>query len=84
MRTLICIDNKLIRHSNGTSSDARGLIEGEVYTAWDEIYIHPNNKKECYFILEFNHLKLVSRFIPISGIDETELIRSREEKTCVQ
>ena len=82
MFRVLCTDNKTIWHLNGTHSTGEGLIEGEIYTAADDtIYIHPNNKKECYLIVEFNHLKLIRRFIPVNDIDETELINSKEEET---
>ena len=79
MFRVMCIDNKTIWHSNGTHSTGEGLIEGEIYTVADDtIYIHLNNEKECYLIVEFNHLKLIRRFIPVSDIDEIELINSKE------
>ena len=78
MFELMCINNKVITHPNGQTSSGDGLIEGVVYTARNEIHIHPNNKKECYLIIELNDLKLISRFIPLSSIDEMELINSEQ------
>ena len=82
MFRVLCIDNKTIWHLNGTHSTGEGLIEGEMYTVADDtIYIHLNNKKECYLIVEFDHLKLIRRFIRVSDIDEMELINSEEVET---
>ena len=76
---LICINNKPITHSNGICSHGSGLIEGEVYTSDSTIHVHPNNKKKCYMIIELNELKLVTRFIPLSDIDESALIKYKKE-----
>lgn len=82
MFRVMCINNKTVHHLNGTYSTGRGLTEGKIYTVADDIiYIHPNNKKDCYLIAGLNELKLVTRFIRLSDIDETELINSKEEET---
>src|SRR2546428_14044172 len=83
MIKLLCINNKQVSHTNGTSSSAIGLIEGEIYSAEDATYIHPDNKKECYFILELNDLKLASRFVPLSGLNETEPITPKVESDAL-
>lgn len=84
MFRVLCINNKYVYHLNGSYSTGDGLIEGNIYTVVDDIiYIHPNNKKECYLIAEFNHLKLTSRFIRVSDPDETELMESKEEECIV-
>jgi hypothetical protein len=72
MLNLLCINNSPIIHKSGVISEGAGLLEGAIYTTEDKIYIHPNNKKPCYYIFELFDLKLVSRFIPISDLDETE------------
>lgn len=79
MSKVICINNKFVRHENGCYSSGDGLIEGEIYNTDDKVYIHPNNKKECYFIIELNDLKLISRFVPVSDMDETEVVESEME-----
>ena len=71
MLKLLCINSQPVLHITGISSSGEGLKEGEVYTAEGAIHIHPNNKKPCYFILELLDLKLTTRFIPLSDIDET-------------
>jgi hypothetical protein len=83
MLRLICINNKPVQHSSGIVSYGSGLKEGEIYTAHDEIKLHPNNGKECYFIIELSDLKLVSRFIPVSEVDETELVNTTEKAETV-
>jgi hypothetical protein len=72
MLNLLCVNSSPVTHQNGIISEGSNLVEGTIYTADDRFYIHPNNKNLCYLILELNDLKLVSRFIPISNIDETE------------
>ncbi len=83
MLKLICINSKPITHDSGKVSSGDGLVEGEIYNAYDGIYIHPNNKKECYHIVETDDLKLVTRFVPVSEIDETELAWQKEEAVQV-
>lgn len=80
MFRVLCINNKFIYHLNGSYSTGEGLVEGKVYTVADDIvYIHPNNRKECYKIAELDDLKLVSRFIRLSDVDETEMqLEARE------
>ncbi len=81
MIRLLCIDNKIVYHSTGTSSSGHGLKEGALYSADDQTRIHDNNKKECYFIYELQDLKLCSRFVRLSDNDEAETAEaSIEEK----
>jgi hypothetical protein len=70
MIQLFCINNKPVYHANGGYSTGDGLVEGEIYSAEDSTYIHPNKKKECYLILKLNDLKLTTRFVRLSNIDE--------------
>ena len=83
MIKLLCINNKPVFHTSGICSFGNGLTEGEIYSAEDATYIHPNNKKECYFILELRDLKLVTRFVPLSEIDETELVNCKAESDAL-
>jgi hypothetical protein len=76
MLRLICINNLTVFHANNTNSTGDGLLEGEIYTARDEILVHPNNKNDCYYILELKDLKLVSRFIRLSELNADELTNS--------
>ena len=80
MLKLLCTNNKVVVHPNGIRSYGEGLREGEIYTAAEATQRHPNNKMDCYFIEELQDLKLVSRFIPLSDIDETELVNEEALK----
>jgi hypothetical protein len=75
MLKLICINSQPVMHQSGIVSYGSGLIEGRTYSAEDVVFVHPNNKKLCYFIEELDDLKLLCRFIPISDVDETALIK---------
>lgn len=80
MLRLLCVDNKVVVHPNGIHSYGTQLVEGNIYSADEETQIHPNNKKECYFIQELQQLKLVRRFVRLSDVDETELVNEEAAK----
>ena len=80
MLQLLCINNSPVIHPSGIISYGGGLREGELYHAGEITQIHENNKQLCYFIEELKDLRLVSRFVEVSDIDETELARELIEE----
>ncbi len=82
MLRLLCVNSKSVIHENGICSIGHGLVEGQIYSAENRIYIHPNNKKHCYFIRELGDLKLITRFVRLSDTDNVEK-DNKEEREAV-
>jgi len=74
---VMCINNGKLRNHLGKINSAPELIEGETYTV-----IGISNTGHGYILLEVKHGEQFSgftkeRFIPLSEIDETELVNQR-------
>lgn len=81
MFKVICIDNKNIGRSLNEYNKL--LKEGAIYTVIGEIVgQRSDNKNEFGYVLEeFKYLYtafIKDRFIPLSEIDETEMINQKE------